>query len=159
MFVLQNGVLENYCPSYDGSIFNINSEAKYNVFLSEREWIEQEGITPTDIQSRYSDLCQTLDLCCDVREVSYDSYLNYTISDLIYNVQMAYRKGEFINQDGFINSRTIEWSDYQRIMELDSFIAGDHNSFSCKVRLKAIIDPNQRLIEFSESTHASNFNL
>jgi hypothetical protein len=159
VYILPNGVLENYLPAYNGNIFSINSDSKYNVFVSEREWMEEHGTNPEDVRGRYPQLCETLDACCEVRDVSYDSYLNYTISDLIYGVQMAFRRGEFSNQEGFIESRTIVWSDYERIMELDSFDEGENNTFTCKIRLKELLDADQRLIEFNENTQASLFSL
>ena len=159
IYILTKGVLENYCPSYEGNIYKVNSDNKYAVFVSEREWIEANGLNSLDAQGRYPELCDILDSCCEVSEISYDSYLNFTISDLIHNVQMAFRRGEFDSQEGFLQSRTINWSDYQRILDLDSFVTDDESIFTCRVQLKELIDQDQRVIEFNANTQASLFHL
>ena len=157
--VLLKGELENYLPAYKGNPYDVPDNAKQQVFQAERGFIlERRNMADQEFCSRYMELITILDETCGALCVETESYLGETIGDWIHNVQRAIERGDVKDEDSLRKNAKIDWVSYSRIFELEQFarIAG---GFSCRIKLKELVDPCQRSVEFNEKTHAASYAL
>ena len=158
VYILQRGVLENYLPEYDGNPFQISSENKVKTFEKERDFILRDNASETEIVSRYEELILVLDEATGARGINVESYLSYVIGDWIHNVQSAYVRGEIKDADTLKKNALVNWATHSRIFELLEFTL-NMEGFVCKVKLKPIVDPQERKITFDNNTVAATFRL
>lgn len=155
--VLLKGELENYLPSYKGNPYVVPDGVKQCVFQDEREFILiNNNITEQELGSRYGGLITVLDETCGSLSVEMESYLSETIGDWIHNVQRAIKRGDVKDEDSLKKNAMIGWTSYSRIFELMK-LSKNKNGFTCKIKLKKLVDPYERIVEFNQNTQAASY--
>jgi len=158
VYVLSNGELENYLPEYKGNPYIISDNAKGETFEQERDFILGNDLTEAEICARYSELITILDEATSPKEINMDLYLTYAIRDWIYKVQSAYNRGEVRDTDSLKRNAMIDWATHSRIFDLLEFSTGQ-DEFTCRIRLKPLLDPKQREVVFDNRLSAANYQL
>jgi len=157
VFLLPKGALENHLPYYAGSPFQIPENAKSRTFEAERDFI-LANIGSDTIASRYSDIIPLLDLASGVCEVDLRRHLGYAISVFIGNVQMAFERGELKSKESLEQHASVEWSTFTRILDVIAFNA-EETHFSCRIKLRALVDADETEVTFTDTTVHSKFAL
>lgn len=157
VYILSNGELENYLPSYEGNPYDVPDEAKQRVFQAERDFVLSTNNTiEQDFNSLYGELITILDKACGTLPVEMESYLSETIGDWIHHVQRAIKRGDVKDEDSLKKNAMIGWASYSRIFELVKF-SKTKNVFTCKIKVKELVDPYERIIEFNQKTQAASY--
>lgn len=157
VYILSNGELENYLPSYEGNPYNVPDEAKQRVFQAECDFVLSTNNTiEQDFNSRYGELITILDKACGALPLETESYLSETVGDWIHRVQRTVNRGDVKDEDSLKTDAAIGWGSYSRIFELQEFTPKS-DGFSCAVRLKELVDSKRRIIRFDDKTHAASY--
>lgn len=155
VFLLPKGALENHLPTYTGSIYQVPDKLKAATFETERDFIlSSPGVSA--IESRYAELISSLDAASGVCEVNLKQHLGYAVGLFIGNVQVAFERREIDSANSLKQHASIDWPTYNRILDLVSFEASE-GAFTCKMKLKPIVDPEESAFEFNDSTIHSKF--
>ncbi|NJD54766.1 MAG: hypothetical protein FIB07_18155 [Candidatus Methanoperedens sp.] len=158
VYLLPNGALENYMPSYSKNPYIISDKVKTEVFDQERDFILNNDLNEEQVRSRYGELINILDKASRSSMVNMDEQLSYTISDWIHKVQMAFRRGEIQDVESLKRNATVEWAIHSRIIELLEF-SPNLDGFISRIKLKPLVDPMEREVRFINATVAANFKL
>ncbi|MBL7083912.1 MAG: AAA family ATPase [Candidatus Aminicenantes bacterium] len=158
VYILSKGMLENYLPEYNGNPYIISDKTKSKAFEKERDFILKNDLTERQNRARYGELINILDEAMRIKEINMDSFINLTICDLIYNVQIAFRQGGIKNEDSLKGNATVDWQTYSRIFDLIEFSLIE-GGFTCKIKLKSLLDPREREFEFDDKVSATKFQL
>lgn len=157
VYILLKGALENHLPSYTGPIHSIPDRSKSSVFESERDFV-MNNQNKKALEDRYCDLIPILDKACGACDVDLKQHLEYAIRVFVGSVQVAFEKGEIADSETVKQHANIDWKTYERILEmLDLNISG--RSFTCRMKLKSIVDPAECEFEFTDTTVHSKFQL
>ncbi len=157
VYVLRRGQLENYLPSYEGNPFWITD--KNRTFESEREFLLTNPLSENDIRARYGDMLETLDVVSMAVSLDFDAQVNQHIQDWIYKVQSAFHRRNIVDAEALKKDSRVEWQVYSRLFDLVEYAARKGESFRCRIRLKELVDANQRECEFDHETMPSRFEL
>lgn len=158
VYVLCKGELENYLPEYKGNPYIILDDAKAKFFEQERDLILGKELTEEEIRGRYGELINILDEATCPKDIDMDLYLTYAIRDWIYKVQSAYNRGEVKDEDSLKRNAMIDWQTHSRIFDLLNFSLKP-DGFTCKIRLKPLLDPKEREVSFDNRGSAANYRL
>jgi hypothetical protein len=158
VYLLPKGELENYLPSYDGNPYIVPDDAKTDAFEGERNFILGNELTEEQVLARYDGLLTILDETSRPNVVNMDLYLGYTIGDWVHKVQSAFVRGEIRDEQSLERSATVEWATHSPIFELLEF-SPDSDRFTCRIKLKPLVDPSERIVTFDNTTVAANFKL
>ncbi len=158
VYVLSNGELENYLPEYKGDPYIISDDAKAKTFEQERDFILGNNLTEEEIRARYGELVNILDEATSPKEIDMDLYLTYAIRDWIYKVQSAYNRGEVKDEDSLKRNAMIDWQTHSRIFDLLEFSL-NKDGFTCRIRLKPLLDSKEREMIFNNRVSAANYQL
>ncbi len=156
--VLSNGELENYLPEYNGNPYIISDETKAKTFEKERDFILGNNLTEEEIRARYGELINILDEATSPKAIDMDLYLTYAIRDWIYKVQSAYNRGEVKDEDSLKRNAMTDWQTHSRIFDLLEFSL-KRDGFTCRIRLKPLLDPKEREVMFDDRVSAANYQL
>jgi hypothetical protein len=158
VYLLPKGELENHLPSYTGTPYQIPDSSKAEVFEREQEFLFSSDLTEEQICSRYDELASILDETCRSYTVNMNAYLSYAIGDWIHRVQSAFVRREVFDQDSLFKSAALEWQSHSRIFDLVEF-SRNPGGFTCRIKLKPLVDPSEREVGFNNETVAANFSL
>jgi hypothetical protein len=156
--VLPRGELENYLPLYKGSPYRISDNAKAEVFITERDFILTNDLDEGQFHSRYKELITILDEASGSITVNTDLFLNRLVGDWIHTVQSVYILGEFVDRPSLERNARLDWQSHSRVFELVEF-SSNTDGFTCSIKLKPLVDPTERVVEFDNSTNAASFKL
>jgi hypothetical protein len=158
VYVLSNGELENYLPEYKGNPYIISDDAKTKTFGQERDFILWNNLREEEIRARYGKLIDILDEATSPKEIDMDLYLTYALRDWIYKVQSAYNRGEVKDEGSLKRNAMIDWQTHSRIFDLLGFSL-NRDGFTCRIKLKPLLDPKEREVMFDNSVSAANYQL
>lgn len=158
VYVLSKGELENYLPGYKGNPYIISDNAKVKTFEKERDFILGDNSTKEDICSRYGELINILDEAISPKEVDMDLYLTDAIREWVFKVQSAYNRGEVRNEGSLKRNAMIDWKTHSRIFDLLKFSL-NRDGFTCRIRLKPLLDPKEREFVFDNRVSAARYQL
>lgn len=158
VYALSNGELENYLPEYKGNPYIISDGAKAETFEKERDFILGNDLTEEEVCARYGELVNILDEATNPKEINMDLFLTYAIRKWIFEVQSAYNRGEIKDKDSLKRNAMIEWQTYSRIFDLLEFSL-NQDGFTCRIKLKPLLDPKEREAIFNNSLSAANYKL
>lgn len=155
--LLPNGQLENYLPSYNGNRYVVKE--KWDAFEREREWLLSPSTSPADVEDRYRELAKLLDSASESPAVDVDLQLNDYVSEWIHKVQMAFTRKAITNAEILQKEPSVQWTTYARLFDLLDFRVHHPNGkpkpaegpsgFSCRIKLKPLVDPKEREVEFN----------
>lgn len=157
VFLLPKGALENHVPSYADSVFQVTGRAKVATFETERDFLLSSA-DQTGIEARYASLIPILDQASGSCTVDLRKHLSYTIGEFLGNVQRAFERGEINSPDSLKKHASVDWKTFERIFDIVSFIPFSEG-FQCRMTLKALIDPNETLFTFADTTVHAKFTL
>lgn len=158
VYLLKKGELENYLRSYEGNQYDVSDDSKRDVFEKERDFLLDNVLSETEIRRRYDELIDILDKSSHSSILDIDSHINPVIGEWIYLVQLAFHRREIIDRESLSKAPQLKWSAYSRLFDLVEFTP-NKSGFSCIIKLKASIDPSERVVKFNENTIASSFTL
>ena len=158
VYILSKGMLENYLPKYNGNPYIIKGKAKSKAFEEERDFLLENDLTEKQFRKRYGELINILDKTMKIKHVNMDLFINRAICDLIYNIQIAFSLGEVKDEDSLKRDGKIDWKNQSRIFEFIEF-SRKKGDFTCKIKLKSLLDPKERNIEFNNKTVAATNHL
>jgi len=87
-----------------------------------------------------------------------DLFLTYAIRDWIYKVQSAYNRGEVKDADSLKRNALVDWQTHSRIFDLLEF-SMNRGGFTCRIKLKPLLDPKEREVMFDNIVSAANYEL
>ena len=157
MFLLPKGALENHVPSYADSVFQVTDRAKVATFETERDFLLSSA-DQTGIEARYASLIPILDQASGSCTVDLRKHLSYTIREFIGNVQRAFEREEIDSPDSLKQHASVDWKTFERIFDIVSFIPAKEG-FECRMTLHALVDPNETLFTFADTTVHAKFTL
>jgi len=157
--ILPRGELENHLPSYEGSPYTIADEAKSKVFQQERDFLLDAATGPAEVEERYPELVHILDLACRAPLVQFDQHLNYEVADWVHTVQLAFRQGRVRDIESLQKDSTVQWARYSRILDVTDFSPTEDGGFTCAIKFKQSVDPDQRAAAFSNKTVAAEWSV
>jgi len=158
VYVLPSGELENYLPEYKDNPYIISDDAKAKTFEQERDLILGNDLTEEEICARYVGLINILDEAAIPKEINMDLFLIYAIRDWIYKVQSAHNRGEIKDEDSLKRNAMVDWQTHSRIFDLLAFSL-NRDDFTCRIKLKPLLDPKEREVTFNNSLSAANYQL
>lgn len=158
VYVLPNGELENYLPEYAGNSYSISNSAKGNTFEKERDIILENNLTETKIRERYGELITNLDEAINPKEIDLDLYVTYAVRDWIHEVQSAFNRGEIKDGESLKRNTRVDWQTHSRIFDLLEF-STNRDGFTCRIKLKPLVDPGERETAFDNRDSAANYQL
>lgn len=156
--VLPKGELENYLPEYQGNPFKISEEDKTKTFERERDFLLHESLAEEEVRSRYGDLVNILDEASASNIIDMDSFLSYAIGNWIHRVQSGFARGEIRDANSLKRNALVDWKTHSRIFDLVDF-SKTVKGFTCRIKLKPLVDSKEREVAFSHKTVAANFQL
>jgi hypothetical protein len=158
IYILEQGALEHYLPSYTGGPYSISDKVKAEVFETERTFILSNESSHNDMLSQYGSLILLLDEAISSTQINMDEFVNYTIGDWIHKVQAIHLRSKLIDIESLKQSTSVDWASHSRIFDITEFVTND-DGFRCKLKLKPIIDPTEREVEFNDMTVPTKFKL
>lgn len=158
VYVLSKGELENYLPEYKGNPYLIPDDSKPDIFEKERDFVLGNS-TEEEISARYGELVNILDKATSPKEIDMDSRITYAICDWIYEVQSAYKRGEVRDEDSLKRNARIDWQTHSRIFDLLDFTLHKKSGFTCRIKLKPLIDLKEREVTFDNKLSAADYSL
>jgi hypothetical protein len=158
VYVLSKGELENYLPEYKGNPYIISDDAKAKTFEQERDFILGNALTEGGFFARYGELINILDEATSPKEIDMNLFLTYAIRDWIYRVQSAYNRDEVRGEDSLKRNAMIDWQTHSRIFDLLEFSL-NRDGFTCRIKLKPLLDPKEREVMFDNRVSAANYQL
>jgi hypothetical protein len=82
----------------------------------------------------------------------------YAVRDWIYKVQSAHNRGEVEDENSLKRNAMIDWQTHSRIFDLLEFSL-NRDGFTCKIKLKPLLDPKERVVIFNNTVSAANYKL
>jgi hypothetical protein len=158
VYILSKGELENYLPEYQGNPYLIPDDAKVQAFEKERDFILGSDLTEKEIHDRYHELPNILDEATSPKGIDTNLHLTYAVRDWIFQVQSAYNRGEIKDEDSLKRNALIDWQTHSRIFDLLEFSLKKDN-FTCRIRLKPLLDPKEREVSFDKIASAANYTI
>lgn len=156
--VLKDGELVHYLRTYQGNPYQVSDAAKRSAFEEERQFLLTNELSEQELMTRYGALVKILDNATGSMVPDLAAHLNHLIADWIHMVQKAVVRGEVKDANSLVASPFVQWNDYSRIFELVHF-EKKPMGFTCRVRLKANVDPRQREVQFDEKVVPASYQL
>jgi hypothetical protein len=156
VYLLPRGTLENHLPSYSGNPYVVADVDKPKVFEKERDFLVSAD--PIEIDARYGELIPILDSASCSTRLDMELQLSVAIGDWMHKVQTGYRYRQVRNSESLKSDVSIEWTAYSRIFELLEF-SSTMRGFTCRIRLKHLVDPSEREISFNDKNVPADFSL
>jgi hypothetical protein len=154
VYILQRGQLENYFSSYQGSPYLIPNDVKKDLLEKERNEIVSKGKYWVENNSQYKEIIDILDSASSSTSVDLGRPLSYLLQDWIYKVQTVFQRRGIKDVEELKNSSDIEWSAYSQVFE-DLDFRLNSMGFTCKLKIRADVDPSQPWCTFTHDTVAS----
>ncbi|NPV81345.1 MAG: AAA family ATPase [Firmicutes bacterium] len=159
VYLLSRGTLESYLSGYAGNIYLPPGETKKSeAYERERDYLLTVELSEEQFRHRYGELLDILDEASRPVRVDPTLHLSYAIGDWIYKVQSAFARGEVRDKDSLQRNAAIEWSLYSRIMDILEFSLTSEG-FECRMRLKVLVDPEEREFRFTNATLPADYRL
>lgn len=118
IFILKDGAMENYFPSYDGNKFNIDDSKKRDCLNTEIEWMNNECQSNNDLQSRYGDLYEIMEKLPSGDKIDYKKVIESNLKDLIHKIQKGLSEDKINDESSLPSYLGKEWNSYQRILSI-----------------------------------------
>lgn len=118
VFLLREGAMENYYPSYEGGKFHISEEYKKKCLEQEIEWLFFERRNDFDLLNRYGELYKIIASLPSRKAIDFKKVIESNLRDLIHQVQKGLAEGKVSSQEMLASYLGKSWNSFQRIIEI-----------------------------------------
>ncbi|NVN17479.1 AAA family ATPase [Muricauda sp. HICW] len=156
VYLLENGALENYFPSYQGNKYKIQEDLKRKTLEDELQIITQ--LNDSELKSRYNGLYEILLDFPSSSKIDYKVQIKNLLSDLIFNIQKGANNKSFNSKESIINYLGNEWKAISRVLEIESFEI-KAVGYSCKLKIFDNWELGEIIYEFNQDTNPSKIEM
>lgn len=118
VYILKDGAMENYFPSYDGNKFNIDDSKKRDCLNTEIDWMINECQSNDDLKNKYGALYEIMEKLPSGDKIDYKKVIESNLKDLIHKIQKGLSENKITNESSLPSYIGKEWSSYQRILSV-----------------------------------------
>ncbi|RQZ48254.1 ATP-dependent endonuclease [Burkholderia sp. Bp9099] len=154
--LLLSGALENYLPSYAGSIFSISDEQKKLAVEAELDALSKP-MNDSDLQARYGGLFDAIRALPSKTRVDFDSAAKDHIADYIHEIQKLVMQHQTWTVSDFQERMRIWRSGVERLLRLTTLsrVKDIPNGFHAELELLlGDFGAPKRTVRFSHETNA-----
>lgn len=155
IYILEDGAMENYFPSYDGNKFCIDDNKKRECLNTEIDWMINECKLNDELKSRYGNLYEIMEKLPSGNKIDYKKVIESNLKDLIHKIQKGISENKISNELNLPAYIGKEWGSYQRILSV-SDIYVDNQTFT--INLKDLWGFGEQAINVEKSKNYSNEN-
>ena len=153
IYVLEEGAMENYFPSYDGNKFNIDDNKKRECLNSEIDWMINECQSNEDLQNRYGKLYSIMEKLPSGNKIDYKKVIESNLKDLIHKIQKGISENKILNEESLPSYIGKEWNSYQRILSVSN-VNITNQTFT--INLKDLWGFGEEIINIERNKNYSN---
>lgn len=153
VYILPEGAMENYFPSYMGSKFNIAEDKKREVLEEEIEWIFNSSHTVFDLKNRYGKLFEIIEKLPVREKINYKKVLESNLKSIIFKIQKGLSEKKIVDVNKLSEYIGKEWDAYKRILEINN-LSFETETFD--ITLKNIDDFNGKTIHIAKDKNYAN---
>lgn len=121
IYILENGAMENYFPSYSASKFNISDDKKRSCLEEEIEWIFNTSTDNQELQTRYQGLYSVIEKLPSGQRVNFKKVIESNLRVLIVKIQQGVCEGKILNENQISSYVGKIWNSYSRILTINEF--------------------------------------
>lgn len=155
-YILPKGEIEHYYTQSKIDYLDISN--KDNFFHAERDYLLQIE-SKSEINIQYSELIDQIKHAVPILEIEIRKHLKFEIYEWIHRVQIGIAKNEVNNTDDLARNNKINYALYNQILDLESLAINEDRTFTCCIKVKAMLDDAQPTINFNQVTNAHNFSM
>jgi len=153
IYILEDGAMENYFPSYDGNKFNIDDNKKRECLNSEIDWMINECQSNEDLQNRYGKLYSIMEKLPSGNKIDYKKVIESNLKDLIHKIQKGISENKILNEESLPSYIGKEWNSYQRILSVSN-VNITNQTFT--INLKDLWGFGEEIINIERNKNYSN---
>jgi hypothetical protein len=153
VYILQNGAIENYFPSYEGNKFCIDDNKKRECLNIEIDWMINECQSNEELLARYGKLYSTMEKLPSGNKIDYKKVIESNLKDLIHKIQKGISENKIINESSLPSYIGKEWVSYKRILSVSN-INIENQTFT--INLKDLWDFGEQNITIEKTKNYSN---
>lgn len=155
-YILPKGEIEHYYTQSEIDYLDISN--KDNYFHTERDYLLQIE-SEAEINAQYSELVDQIKYAVPTVEIEIRKHLKFEIFEWIHRVQTGIAKKEVNNTADLTRNNKINYALYSQIIDLESLVINEDRTFACRIKVKAMLDNTQPIIEFDQVTNAHSFSM
>jgi hypothetical protein len=153
IYILEDGAMENYFPSYDGNKFNIDDNKKRECLNTEIDWMINECQSNEELPTRYGKLYSIMEKLPSGNKIDYKKVIESNLKDLIHKIQKGISENKILNESSLPSYIGKEWLSYQRILSV-SHVDIEKQAFT--INLKDLWGFGEQSISIEKSKNYSN---
>lgn len=155
-YILPKGEIEHYYTQSEIDYLDISNKDKF--FHAERDYLLQIE-SEAEINTQYSELVDQIKHAVPLVEIEIRKHLKFEIFEWIHKVQTGIAKNEINNADDLARNSKINYALYNQILDLESLVINEDRTFTCHIKVKAMLDDTRPTIEFNQATNAHSFRM
>lgn len=148
VFILRNGALENYYPSYSGKKFKINDDLKRGCLGKEIEFINQNSLP--EIKIRYGSLYETIEKLPSSQTINYLQVIEHNLQQLIFDIQRGISTAKITQSANISSYLGKKWDPYAKILEIINFDAMEQKF---TIKLKDVFGLGEKQLHVDKDTN------
>mgnify|MGYP003452835479 FL=1 len=153
VYILNNGAMENYFPSYDGDKFNIDDNKKRDCLNAEIDWMINECQSNNELKTRYGELYEIMEKLPSGDKIDYKKVIESNLKDLIHKIQKGLSEDKINDESSLPSYIGKEWNSYQRILSISS-INRENQTFT--ITLHDLWEFGEKVIGIEKNKNYSN---
>lgn len=153
VYILPDGAMENYFPSYMGSKFCIAEDKKREVLEKEIEWIFDGSNTIDDLKNRFGNLFEIIEKLPVREKIDYKKVLESNLKSIIFKIQKGLSEKKIVDTNKLSEYIGKGWDAYKRILEINNL---DFETETFDITLKNIDDFNGKTIHIAKDKNYAN---
>jgi predicted ATPase len=153
--VLPGGALENYLPSYKGSLYRIPDDAKAKATTEEIAWLATRPL-PAEIRTRYGSLGEIVAALPGKPQVDIIPVLQQELADVLHGIIVAIRQQKLTAASqipGVLGERWAHVSNFVSVRDLE--VSGPDN-FRGELTISDKFEIGERICRFDNTTQTNN---
>lgn len=153
VYILKNGAMENYFPSYDSNKFNIDDSKKRDCLNVEIDWMINECQSIDNLKTRYGELYEIMEKLPSGDKIDYKKVIESNLKDLIHKIQKGLSEDKISDESNLPSYIGKEWNSYQRILSISN-INKENQTFT--LMLKNLWGFGEMVINIEKNKNYSN---
>lgn len=153
VYILQNGAMENYFPSYDGNKFNIEDSKKRDCLNAEIDWMINECQSNDVLKTRYGELYKIMEKLPSGDKIDYKKVIESNLKDLIHEIQKGLSENKINDESNLPSYIGKDFNSYQRILAISN-LNKDNQTFT--ITLHDLWDFGEIVINIEKNKNYSN---
>lgn len=153
IYILEDGAIENYFPSYVGNKFSIDDNKKRECLNAEIDWMINECQSNEELSTRYSKLYNIMEKLPSGNIIDYKKVIESNLKDLIHKIQKGISENKILNELNLPSYIGKEWTSYQRILSVNN-VDIDNQTFT--INLKDLWGFGEEIINIEKNKNYSN---